>query len=143
MLISSMKTTLQALSVPILNFSYMPDLSGLITPPEAHVIYAKKIYVMFDDPSKRGNIVGEAEVRRVKDQLIADLTLHTVMKPAQRAVDLISQLFPAACFKVLSCTGNIILQFQMEFVLLTPNGNSDLSILPLGSAVKQMKADLH
>lgn len=137
-------TTYAAWDITVLNLSHSPDSTGIIIPPEAFITFPKNIKVIYGDHA-REHKAGDASLRRVGNSLVANITMKSTMKNKDKAMSMISNLFPAVSFAVLEAHENIILRLKIEELFLTPYNNDDLNILPLGDRVIliPLKSELH
>jgi hypothetical protein len=132
-----MKTTFLALDVPVLNFSRKPDRQDMIIPPECYAVFNQRVPVVFDKGDMSGNppIIGYATLRREANCILACMEIESAMPSGQKALRLISKLFPCTIFKILDAHEMTVTHIKIEHLLLTPNGNADRRILPLGDKV--------
>lgn len=130
-----MRHTFVAFNVPILNFSHEPDSVNSIIPPEAHAIFTESIPMTYGADHREMSI-GFARLKRLGNQLLADMTIYSGMKDKQRALKMMKKLYPATSFNILQAHDNVILELKIVEVFLSPWGNQDINIQPLGVRVK-------
>lgn len=137
-----MRNSFVALNVPVLNFSREPDQSGSIIPPEAHVTHPDVVQVTYGEEDLP---VGVAKLRRHGNQLLADMTIHSTMQDPVKALRMMRKLYPATAFNVIQFHKNIVLELNITEVFLTPAGNHDATIQPLGERVhpRKLPKDMH
>ncbi len=132
-----MRTRFIAQAVPVLNFSRLKDSQGSIIPPEAHATFGTTIPVLYG-PEDSEYTAGRARLWRVSNRIIADINLNCTWAYWDKAEGLIRKLYPAACFRVLECVNDTIFKFHIEALTLTPHGNADHEILPLGARLVRL-----
>lgn len=128
-----MKRVFTASNVVILNFSHLPDSSHTVIPPEAHAEYPKKLTVRAGSLEEK---VGWANLRRQGNQLLADMTLTSIMDNEVEALKLMRTLYPAVELTVSEAHLNTILKFRLDNLFLTYCRNDDLTIKPLGELIR-------
>jgi hypothetical protein len=127
-------TKFEASGITVLRFSYKPDRSGEIIPPECHIKFANPLWVVFDGGSGKDDVVGRARVRREGNLLLADLELVSHWD-SESALAAISELRPAICGKILDAHEATILRLELHAISLG-DGNADKLIQPLGGRLR-------
>jgi hypothetical protein len=132
-----MKYNYEAVRVPIIHFSNEPDSQGHVIPPECYVAELDRnvpIPVCFNHDWDE--LVGFVWLYREDNVLYGDFKLKSVMKPESLALDLMRKLTPGAGFEVRDGYSNLLLIIKVTHVALTPAGNIDKTIPPLGNRVR-------
>lgn len=126
-----MKTKFYAHDVPILNLSHKPDSVGLIIPPEALVRFPASLIVTYGEESVEST-VGTAALKKIGDRIFADMALLSSWTNKAQSEAEIRKLYPAVSFIVREAVGAAVFSLDIYELFLTPYGNEDLTIEPLG-----------
>lgn len=126
-----------ARNVPVLNFSYRPDRSGQVIPPEAHVTYPKSLWVYFEEMR---NPIGAAKLRRQGNVLIADMDLITTWDKPSEAYMGIKGLTPCIAGTIVDAHEQTITHMNLTYLILSRHGNADVSLEPIGNKLRYLKA---
>lgn len=125
----------QVTRAPVLNLRYEADRDGHVLPPECYIKFdPTKVPVVFDDASQ--NQVGWATLYRDGDTLYGDFRLKSAMVPASDALQLMRKLTPAVGFEIHDSYGKIFLMIRVTHILVTPAGNSDISVPEFGDKIR-------
>lgn len=123
-----MKRSFVAVGLPVLNLSYTPDGSGQTIPPEAHIRWPKAgIAVTYADAR-----IGWAMLRRVGDQVLADMEIGSKMSDQLKAEAMMRKLYPATALTIIQWVGDTLFDMRIVELFLTPYPNVDVKILQLG-----------
>lgn len=133
-----------AKGVTVLRLQDEEDDDGHILPIECFVKIPDKIPVMFQDHNG-DSLVGYATAERLRNEIIAELAITSTMKSGTKALALIQKLYPALSFEVIDAYEQVLLAIEIRSIYLTPAGNLDPEIEPLGEKVfcTTARTDLH
>lgn len=120
-------------SVPVLNFSRLPDRQNMIVPPECYCDLQQPTVWVYFESEDRAAPVGKATLWRQGDTLMADLKLVSSWLPIERAQEAISKLWPSTAFYVKDAYENVVTYLRVHSITLSQHPGADPTLLPLGN----------
>lgn len=131
--------------VPVLRFTNVPDRSGEVIHPDCELEMEKSVAVTFENRHGTYDIIGTAALRRVGDELLADMDLVSSWDSAD-ARHAIAALTPAITGMYLevetSARGAAIIKRMSILSITLGDGNADSKIGPLGVKLIQRAKEL-
>lgn len=118
-----------AKQVPVFKLRRQRNRMGHIVPPECHVEWPAVVPILFD--AERIKIVGTAILKRVENVVYADFEIGSPMN-VTNGLPFLRRLTPSVDCQILEAYEDVLLGLLIDRISLSPMGNVDRGILPLG-----------
>lgn len=110
---------------PLMSLNYEARRDGITIPPEAFVVMPKSILVTYGEGDE---VVGSAFLKRVGNQILADISLNVTALNTKEAEKAIRKLYPAVSFTIQEAEAGSVFKLKIYEVFLTPYSPADTSV---------------